>query len=210
MIKRRKHLAMQLDKLPKHPNPSAVLEQYTISGDKAADILWLIDRVYGDLKGKIVADLGCGTGKLTLGSVLLGASYAIGVDLDLVALKTALKSAKALGLREATSWLQAEVSRLSLRRVEIVVQNPPFGVQQRGADRAFLQKAVELAPIVYSLHKSGRGNRAFIRKYVENLKAKPIVVKKLRLELPPTFKFHRKRRHQVEVDLWRIQRVGSA
>ncbi len=206
LVKRKKHLAILLDKLPKHPSPSATLEQYVIPGGKAAEILWLIDRVYRDVRGKVIVDLGCGTGRLALGSVMLGADYVIGVDVDLVALKIALKSAETLGLREATSWVQAEISRLNLRGVDVVIQNPPFGVQQRHADRTFLKKAVELAPIIYSLHKSGEGNRAFIRKYVESLKAKPVLVKELRLELPPIFNFHRERRHRVDVDLWRIER----
>lgn len=41
MIKK-KHLEMMLDSLKRHPNPKADLEQYTIDGKLAADILFLL------------------------------------------------------------------------------------------------------------------------------------------------------------------------
>ena len=37
-------------------------------------------------------------------------------------------------------------------KFDTVLQNPPFGVQTREADRAFLVKALEVSNSVYSLH----------------------------------------------------------
>lgn len=37
---------------------------------------------YNDLDGKFVADLGCGSGRLSIGSSLMGAQGIIGFDID--------------------------------------------------------------------------------------------------------------------------------
>lgn len=51
-----------------------VLEQYKTSASLAAQMLFLIDSDYDDIDGKIVADFGCGTGILSIGSQILGAA----------------------------------------------------------------------------------------------------------------------------------------
>ena len=43
-------------------------------------------------------------------------------------------------------------STLLLGKFDTVLQNPPFGVQKRTADRRFLEKALKVADAVYSLH----------------------------------------------------------
>jgi hypothetical protein len=55
--------------------PSVELEQYKTSAHLAARMLFTIQEVYGDIQGKVVADLGCGTGMLAIGSQVLEAGY---------------------------------------------------------------------------------------------------------------------------------------
>ena len=37
---------------------------------------------YGDIEGKTILDLGCGTGMLTAAAVMKGAELVVGVDVD--------------------------------------------------------------------------------------------------------------------------------
>lgn len=62
--------------------PKILLEQYATPSHIASVMLHTIQTKYGDLEGKLVADLGCGCGMLSIGSFLLGAKHTIGFDID--------------------------------------------------------------------------------------------------------------------------------
>ena len=49
-------------------------------------MLHTISATFGDLEDKLVADLGCGCGVLSIGSAMLGAGAITGFDLDTDAL----------------------------------------------------------------------------------------------------------------------------
>lgn len=191
---------MLLDELMPHPSPKPSMEQYTLLGDDAAHFLWLARR---DLEGSVVVDLGCGSGRLAIGAVILGASFAIGVDVDLEALRAARVNAARAGVERSTSWVHARVPELSLR-ADVVIQNPPFGVQRRGADRAFIECSLRIAPVVYSMHKSVEGSRAFISRLVESLGGRAEVLGTMDIRLPATFNYHVKRFKKVRVDIYRF------
>jgi len=205
---RRLDLERLLQSVEAHPSPRAFLEQYTIPVDVASEILFLSAYVHGDVAGKTVADLGCGTGRLALGAVLLGAAEAIGIDIDKPAVKMAKDNAEKLKLKGRTSWVVGDIDVLH-GRFDTVLQNPPFGVQKRGTDRRFLLKALELAPRVYSLHKGGESNRAFIKRFIEGHGGKVTGIFQMKLNIPRLFKFHTKRKHEVVVDLYRIEVEGE-
>ncbi|MEM1744952.1 MAG: METTL5 family protein [Candidatus Nezhaarchaeales archaeon] len=204
----RKQLAMLLSKVDVHPEPKVMLEQYTLTSEEASDILWTIETTFGDISKKVVVDLGCGTGRLAIGSALLGAGYVVGVDVDKKALRRAVEAAKKLGVDDKASWILASVHSLSLR-ADVVIQNPPFGVRREGADRPFLEAALRIAPIVYSLHKSGWKNRQFLKRYIRELGGRVDKIVPLEITIKPTFEFHTKRNYKVKVDLYRILRGGS-
>ncbi|MEM2047244.1 MAG: hypothetical protein QXZ06_05140, partial [Candidatus Jordarchaeales archaeon] len=86
------------------------------------------------------------------------------------------------------------------------LQNPPFGVQNGGADRLFIQKGLEVAETVYTLHKSGEKNRAFIKKFVKENGGDVTDLFQLKFKIPWTYSFHRKRVKNVTVDLYRLER----
>jgi len=203
---RRLDLERTLLQVEPHPSPKAYLEQYTIPADLAAEILFTATYIQDDINGKAVADLGCGTGRLALGTVLLGAAEAMGVDIDNTAVKIAKQNAEKLGLKGKTSWVTGDIDVLR-GNFNTVLQNPPFGVQKRRADRRFLLKALELAPIVYSLHKGGEKNRIFIKRFIEGHGGKVTGIFPMKLNIPRMFKFHTKRKYEVQVDLYRIIRA---
>lgn len=73
-----KTLEYALENMETFENPKIELEQYTTSSHIAACVLHTAQFVYGDITGKRVADLGCGSGVLTIGAALLGARYCAG------------------------------------------------------------------------------------------------------------------------------------
>jgi len=203
---RRLELEKALLQIEPHPSPRANLEQYTIPTNVAAELLFIAAYVHDDVSQKLVADLGCGTGRLAIGAVFLGAAEAVGVDIDKEAVKLAKKNAEKLGVKAKTNWIMGDIEALS-GVFNTVLQNPPFGVQKRSADRRFLLKALQLAPRVYSLHKGGESNRAFIKRFIEGHGGKVTGIFPMKLNIPRMFKFHTKRKHEVKVDLYRIIRA---
>ncbi len=98
-----------------------------------------------------VLDLGCGTGRLALGALFLGAKEVVGIDIDRLAIKTASDNSKKTDLANRVQWVLGDISAV-VGKFDTVLQNPPFGVQTREADRAFLVKALEVGNSIYSLH----------------------------------------------------------
>ena len=202
---RQKSLAIVLGNLKGHPNPKEFLEQYMLSNDVAAKILWFAGKVNDDLSGKVVLDLGCGTGILAIGAILLGADFAVGVDVDLASLKVALENAHTLHVDSSISFINSDISHLNLS-ADTVIQNPPFGVQRRGADRLFLKKAMESADVIYSLHKYTEKNHRFLMNFIVEHDGKVTHALHLTLTIPHLFPFHRRLKHKVNVVLYRILR----
>ena len=150
-IIRKLDLERFLSQVKPHPSPNVNLEQYTLSESTAATMLYLAAYTYGDIVGKRVLDLGCGTGRLALGAAFLGAESVVGVDIDKKAVKVASENSVNVGLQDRVGLVAADIAVVT-GNFDTVVQNPPFGVQKRTADRRFLEKAIEVANTVYSLH----------------------------------------------------------
>lgn len=205
---RRLDLERALQQVEPHPSPKAFLEQYTIPVDVASELLLLAAYSNDDIIGKAAVDLGCGSGRLATGAVLLGAREVVGIDIDRSAVKKAKENAERLALTSRLNWVTGDIDVLR-GRFDTVLQNPPFGVQRRSADRRFLLKAMQLAPRVYSLHKAGIANRAFIKRFIEANGGKVTSIFQMRFSIPRMFKFHTERRHEVDVDLYRIEAAGE-
>ena len=173
----------------------------------AAEILWLAAYTYGDLREKMVLDLGCGTGILGIGAALLGAERVVAVDIDQDAVRIGCSNAEKMGVKENIEWIVMDLDSVP-GRYDTVIQNPPFGVRKRGADLKFLQKALEVGGVVYSLHKSGVQNREFIKDFIDKRNGRITAVLKNKFTLPRTLNFHKRKKYTVNVDLYRIVRRG--
>jgi putative methylase len=212
-----------LSEIKTHPSPKASLEQYTISERVAADLLYLAAYANGDVIGKTILDLGCGTGRLGLGASFLRAKMVVGVDVDKEAVAIASKNAKNKGLRANTAWVAGDVDAIA-GKFDTVLQNPPFGVQKRGADRKFLEKALEVGCSVYSLHNHPRKDEhliyrlkrthgkllqveasPFIERFVKDRGGTILAVYALLMTIPHMFDFHMKPQHDFVVDLYVIK-----
>jgi putative methylase len=205
---RKRDLDRALSEIEAHPLPNAYLEQYTTPSKVAAEILYLTAYVYDDIIDKTVMDLGCGTGRLAIGAALLGAREVFGVDVDRVAVRVAQKNAEIMGVKEKTHWIVANIGVVK-GTFDTVLQNPPFGVQRRRADRRFITKSLELSSTIYSFHKGGESNREFIKRFIEGHGGRVTNIFPLKMEIPRIFKFHTKRKRSIQVDLYRIEGKSS-
>ena len=206
-----------------NPEPKATLEQYTISESIAASMLYIAAYTNNDITNKRVLDLGCGTGRLGLGAAFLGAETVLGVDIDRTVLKVAIVNAQNTGLTANTDWVNGDLSIVN-GYFDTVLQNPPFGVQTRKADRAFLVKALTSGKMIYSLHNhpevdkrlismlksSGTGlievqPSVFLKRFIEQHGGVIRAVYAMLMTIPKMFDFHIKERHDFVIDLYVIE-----
>ena len=73
-----KELESWLQDLSGFENPKVKLEQYETPAHIASRMVHTMEASFGDLQGKMVADLGCGCGMLAVGSVMMGAAMVYG------------------------------------------------------------------------------------------------------------------------------------
>jgi putative methylase len=201
---RKRDLELALSQIEANPMPNAYLEQYTTPSNVAAEALYLAAYVYDDIIDKTVVELGCGTARLALGAALLGAKEVFGVDLDRAAVRVAQKNAETMGVKEKTHWIVADINVVK-GNFDTVLQNPPFGVQRKRADRRFIVKSLELSCAIYSFHKGGDSNREFIKRFIEEHGGKVTNIFPVTMEIPRMFKFHTKKKKNIQVDLYRIE-----
>lgn len=147
---KRTQLVQALTRVHDFNTPRRELEQYPTPPEVAAAMLLEAHR-RGQIKGRGVVDLGCGTGRLAIGAALLGAASVEGVEVDEVALSQARRAATSAGVADLCTFTLAEVSRWR-GSGDTVVMNPPFGSQHRRADRPFMERALRAAPHLHSLH----------------------------------------------------------
>jgi len=164
-----KQLECALNEVETFEKPKVLLEQYPTRPHLAACILHSIESTYGGLDGKTVADLGCGTGVLSIGARLLGATAVIGFDIDPDAIEIAKRNLEEFGLdiqekndgycdfilKDVTkayssifdtecNFSQKEYSQFS-GKFDTVIMNPPFGTKHnRGLDLAFVKAGLLL------------------------------------------------------------------
>lgn len=77
-----KELESHLQEVEEFENPKILLEQYPTRPHIAACMLHTMAASFGDIEDKIIADLGCGCGVLSVGCVMLGAGFVTGFDVD--------------------------------------------------------------------------------------------------------------------------------
>src|SRR5208282_87210 len=222
-IIRKLALELFISKIALQSYPQAQLEQYTISPSIASNMLYIATYANNDIIGKTVLDLGCGTGRLALGASYLGAQEVVGIDIDKRAIKTAVENSLKVGLAGKVQWIIGDISAI-MGRFDTVLQNPPFGVQTREADRAFLVKALEVGNCVYSLHNHPETDKQLIKQlkasngflevspspFLERLVGQHNGVVKavyaMLMTIPKMFDFHKKIKHDFVVDLYVIEK----
>ena len=246
-----KELEWFLQSLDDFPAPKVSLEQYATRPHIASHMLHVIDATFDDIRDKAVADLGCGTGMLSVGAAALGAGCVVGVDVDEDALEVCRQNLDeneienydlvkmnvmdAFGYEENDeeddedseddddnnsnnrndetdakdspndeSIKKSPLVRRYEKYFDTVIMNPPFGTKRNaGADLAFLRAGISLASsAVYSLHKTSTRDHVLRKCKQWDCEAK--VVATLRYDLPQTYKFHKNKSVDIQVDFVRV------
>ncbi|KAL4656634.1 methyltransferase-like protein 5 isoform X1 [Arapaima gigas] len=144
--------------------PKVLLEQYPTSPHIAARMLYTIHNTFDDIEQKLVADLGCGCGVLSIGAAVLNAGLCVGFDIDEGALDIFKRNSEEFDLTNI-DVVQCDVCSLSsfAKKFDTVIMNPPFGTKHnKGMDMQFLKTALSMArSSVYSLHKTSTREAPF-------------------------------------------------
>ncbi|MFC7028096.1 METTL5 family protein [Halomicroarcula sp. GCM10025324] len=199
-------LAQQLAVVAGFENPRASLEQYRTPPDLAAHLVHTAD-LQGDVEGRTVVDLGCGTGMLALGAALRSPETVVGLDIDPAPLATARQNERKVGSTTSVSWVRGDATAAPLcPPVEetTVVMNPPFGAQSGNehADRQFLETAAELSGVSYSVHNEG--SREFVEAFAADNAGEVTHAFETEFELPRQFDFHDDDRRVITAEVFRI------
>ncbi len=192
-------LAIVLSKLKTFENPKPLLEQYSTDSNVAADILWNAFMIK-DIEGKTIADLGAGTGILGIGCLELGAKTVHFVEKDKDVIDQLNFNLSPYD--ENFKVINKDVNDFT-KKVDVVVMNPPFGVQKRKADKIFVKKAIEIAITSYYIGKVE--SKKFIESICKDHNKKITHFWEYKLPLKKTMKFHTKSKQIVNVGCWRIK-----
>lgn len=214
MVRTRKELAIFLSDLKSFENPNQRLEQYSSDGDSAAALLWqaFID---GNIKDKYIIDMGCGTGILGIGALLLGARHVEFIDID-ASVNIKLKENLEIltdnwEIDIAGKWMftNANVANCPLEQNEehkaqtTVISNPPFGTRVKHADKTFLQAAMKRAKNIYSMHKSS--TEIFVRSFARDNTLKILWNENISFQLKNTMSSHTKKMERIEVTIYHLE-----
>lgn len=199
-------LTQQLGVVVGFDDPRADLEQYRTPPELAAHLVHTAD-LQGDIDGRDVVDLGCGTGMLALGAALRGPRSVVGVDIDPAPLSTARENERRVGSASAVSWVRADATREPLcpERPTTVLMNPPFGAQagSEHADRAFLETTARVADVSYSIHNGDSTD--FVEAFAADNGGEVTAAFRAEFELPRQFEFHARDSRQLDVEVFRIE-----
>ncbi|MDP6294174.1 MAG: METTL5 family protein [Candidatus Woesearchaeota archaeon] len=191
-------LAKVLSSLQKFANQKVSVEQYSTPSELAAEVLWQA-QLQGDIDEKTVLDLGAGTGILGIGAALLGGKVTL-IEQDEEALEIAKRNVTQAKVDvKIVKGLVEDYAE----KADTIIMNPPFGTKQIHADRAFLDKAFSLAPVVWSMHKTS--THPFILSYAKEAGYSATFFPAV-IQLPHSQSFHKKPVKPVEITVYRFIR----
>ncbi|TFG01631.1 MAG: DNA methylase [Promethearchaeota archaeon] len=191
--------------------PKIKLEQYTIDATCAVDLIFFAGFEFNDIKNKLIFDLGAGTGRLSIASALMKANCILSIDKDWKALCILKNNIKNLDLEHIIFPICAEVKYLEISKLFMpknlkitTIMNPPFGVQNKTADRIFLEKAFSFSDVIYSIHLASEKVHKFILNYIKKFNWKVDNVIPFNMILEKSFKFHTQKIKKIDVNLYRF------
>ena len=202
----RRRLAQELAVVAGFEDPRAPLEQYHTPPELAAHIVHVAD-LQGDVEGRTVLDLGCGTGMLALGGALRGPDRVVGVDVDPAPLSTAVENERRVGATADVEWVRGDATRLPLSfgASVTVLMNPPFGARagNEGADREFLGTASQVADVSYSVHNAG--SESFVESFAGDSGGEVTHAFAAEFELPRQFDHHTEESRTIDAEVFRVE-----
>jgi putative methylase len=198
---KKKDLEITLQQVPTNSTPDPTKEQYQTPATIAADIIFTAYQL-GDIQDRTAVDLGCGTGIFAVGAALAGATHVTGIDSDPDVITIAKQFATDHDL--TIDYQIKDITNVQMT-ADTVIMNPPFGAQKanKEADRRFLEKAFQTAPVIYSLHLTK--TVPFLQKMVHALHGEITLQRTYAFPIPAMFFFHTKLKSIQDVSLLRIE-----
>ncbi|BCS92893.1 Ribosomal RNA small subunit methyltransferase C [Metallosphaera sp. J1] len=190
-----------MERIPAHPKPKWELEQYLTPSPIASALVWTAF-IQGAIEERRVADLGCGTGRLCAGVAMLGGNCTC-VDVDRDSLEVGRDAFRELELE--ADFVEADCTEFH-GKFDTVVQNPPFGQVKRGIDLKFLRTAMNMAKVIYSIHKSNPDSRNLITREAQT-RGFSVEVIPLSYPMTPYYPWHREKVHKFLVDIYVFRKV---
>ncbi len=191
------------NELPSIDSPSRNLEQYNTPSEIILDML---NHAYisNVIENSIVLDLGSGTCRIALASLIFGASKAIGIEVDERFFRQCLYAEESLGLKGRLFLINAYINKnlglIKKGSIDLIIMNPPFGVWKRNADKTFLEYAFSLSPNrIYSVLKSGNLNFHSALSYRWGYRLRLISTREF--PIPASMEHHKSRIRRVKVDV---------
>jgi putative methylase len=199
-------LTQQLGVVAGFDDPRVDLEQYRTPPELAAHLVHTAD-LQGDIEGRTVVDLGCGTGMLALAAALRGPETVVGLDIDPAPLSTAKQNERRIATSSSVSWVRGDATAAPLcpDGPTTVVMNPPFGAQEGNehADRAFLSTTADVADVSYSIHNADSVD--FVEAFATDEGGEVTHAFAAEFELPRAYDHHESDRERIDVEVFRIE-----
>jgi len=110
---KKRNLIDAIESLDAFVNPKIELEQYTTDAVSTADLIYFIGLDNHDLIGNLVIDLGAGTGRLGIASLLFGALGLIAIEKDEDAIEILKKNAEKVGVSDRILIKQLDIAEVT-------------------------------------------------------------------------------------------------
>ena len=208
---KKKNLISIIQTTASFSNPKIKLEQYCIDAISAVDIVYFAGFEFNDIHDNLIIDLGTGTGRLSLASSFFNPIKVIGIDLDWSAVQIFKKNILYLNLEHIIYPICMDVNHFSFNKdfflddLQVTtIMNPPFGVQRKRADRAFLMSAFTFSHVIYSIHLDHQDVFKFISKFVGKNGWAIDYSFPFQMRLERSFPFHSKKMKEINVRIYRI------
>ncbi len=140
----------EISKIARNNGNKLKFEQYETDIDTAYEFMSFIELETG-IKGKVIADLGCGNGLLGISAALFGAEKVDMYDIDKSLIEIAKRNIYTLELKNVHS-AEKDMFDISMH-YNIAVSNPPFGFQSNFSVPAFIKKALSISDNLFFLYK---------------------------------------------------------
>ncbi len=90
------------------------------------------------------------------------------------------------------------------KKADVVVQNPPFGTKVRHADTEFLEKAMQLSKVIYSVHKAT--SKGFVQALCRDRGFEITNIWYYKLPLKASLKWHKRKIYHVDIACFRLEK----
>lgn len=90
-------------------------------------------------------------------------------------------------------------------KVDIVIENPPFGIQSmKHADKVFLEKAMAIAPVIFTIHKVE--SKQFMEALCKDHDFEITHFWPYEFGLKQQYSHHTRRMEYIQVGCWRLEK----